>query len=234
MPRPSIVRCLAALAVSLTLAGCGDSDAEQRKAFIAFLQTRVVDPPGIHLPRPSPDEVKSFGPYAKQYDILTDFSAGLDDGAKGLDGQFTTLSQLHTPGQLLANRDSFASVKAGIDRIGTSMSGALDKANAAHAALKQPDDLRVVFDKAFAKDVTVPAQAFQGMVPVFDAAMTADLKFIDYIAAHQAGIVTTGGMLQVRDAALLAPIQALQADVATTSAAIGVAGSKFQAMVRGQ
>ena len=42
-----------------------NKEAEQRKAFTAFLQTRVLDKPGLRVPMPTEEEKASFGDYAK-------------------------------------------------------------------------------------------------------------------------------------------------------------------------
>ena len=44
------------------LLGWGNSEADQRKAFIAFLQD-VNNRPGIHYLVPTPNDEKAFGPY---------------------------------------------------------------------------------------------------------------------------------------------------------------------------
>ena len=59
------------------VAGCNDEPAE-RKAFIEFLQTRIIDKPGLHVPHLTQEESASFGDYAKQYAIITDFNDGLE------------------------------------------------------------------------------------------------------------------------------------------------------------
>ncbi|HWT30478.1 MAG TPA: DUF3053 family protein, partial [Propylenella sp.] len=54
---------------ALALAGCGASDAEQKAAFSEFLQTRVLDKTGIHVPQLTDEERESFGQYAEHYAI---------------------------------------------------------------------------------------------------------------------------------------------------------------------
>jgi Protein of unknown function (DUF3053) len=57
---------------ALSLAGCGE-EAAQRKAFIQFLQTRIIDKPGLHIPIMSDQDITNFGPYADQYRIMNGF-----------------------------------------------------------------------------------------------------------------------------------------------------------------
>ena len=42
---------LLALALPLVLAACGSKEPEQRAAFTQFLQTRIVDKPGVRVPK---------------------------------------------------------------------------------------------------------------------------------------------------------------------------------------
>ena len=45
-------------------AGCND-EASQRKAFIAYLQTRIIDKPGLHVPHPTEAEDEAQFLFAK-------------------------------------------------------------------------------------------------------------------------------------------------------------------------
>jgi len=54
-----------------TLAGFSwsNSEADQRKAFIAFLQD-INNRPGIHFLVPTPNDEKALGPYLQHYAII--------------------------------------------------------------------------------------------------------------------------------------------------------------------
>jgi len=56
------VRSALCILFVVALAGWGNSEADQRKAFIAFLQD-VNNRPGIHYLVPTPNDEKAFGPY---------------------------------------------------------------------------------------------------------------------------------------------------------------------------
>src|SRR5690348_5006168 len=60
--------------LALVLAGFsfGSSEADQRKAFIAFLAD-INNRPGIHYLVPTPADEKAFGPYLPHYAIILDF-----------------------------------------------------------------------------------------------------------------------------------------------------------------
>ena len=224
----------AAMLVALALLGCGDSDADQRRAFIVFLQSRIVGRPGIHFPIPSEEETKSFGNYAKQYDVILDFGKDNAQNSNGLDAQFQALGGIRSLDQLIAQRETFAKVKAGIDEAQVRMKAAVAKADAAHALLKQPDDLRSVYDQAYAKDVTMQATLLGEIVPLFDQAVSDDLKLSDFVTSHPAQVAVSGGQLQVKDASVQAPLQGMLNDVAKSSSALVVAGVKLQKASKGE
>ncbi len=64
------------------LVGWGNSESDQRKAFIAFLQD-INNRPGIHFLVPTANDEKAFGPYLQHYAIILDFDkdmkAPMDD-----------------------------------------------------------------------------------------------------------------------------------------------------------
>ena len=69
---------VALVGVALGLAACGGDEPAQRKAFIEFLQTRIIDKPGLHIPIMSDQDVANLGPYADQYRIMNGFHHELD------------------------------------------------------------------------------------------------------------------------------------------------------------
>src|SRR5437870_3032688 len=69
---------LCAFAIAVALAGCGDKEATQRAAFITFLQTRVLDRPGVRVPQPTEEQKKTFGEYAQHYAVITEFNEGMN------------------------------------------------------------------------------------------------------------------------------------------------------------
>jgi hypothetical protein len=163
---------LALIACSMLLAACGDSEPEQRKAFMAFLQTRIVDRPGLHVPVANDEDIKSFGPYAAHYKVITDFVG--DIGLMAMNKTMNdALPQLRSFQDLIDKR---AAVKLGGERLRETIKVAdakLAETEKAHAALKQPDDLKVVYDAA--------------------------LKLADYMVAHRDTVKIVGTSPQATD-----------------------------------
>src|SRR5215208_463914 len=72
-------RVIVGVLLAIGLVACGDSEATQRKAFIEFLQTRIIGKPGVHVPKLTEQETAAFGAYAGHYAVIADFNAGLDE-----------------------------------------------------------------------------------------------------------------------------------------------------------
>ncbi len=107
----------------LILPGCGDDEPTQRKAFIEFLQTRIIDKPGLHVPKLTEEETKKFGDYAKQYAIIADFNERLDQSVaepmqKAMqNGSIRSLGDVAARhADFVAVRDGMAQFRAALDR----------------------------------------------------------------------------------------------------------------------
>ena len=66
-------RWAAVIVFAATLVAWGNSEADQRKAFIGFLQD-INNRPGIHFLVPTANDEKAFGPYLAHYAIILDFN----------------------------------------------------------------------------------------------------------------------------------------------------------------
>src|SRR5215470_7798065 len=66
-------RGVVCIVFAATLAAWGNSEADQRKAFIAFLQD-INNRAGAHVLVPNADDEKAFGPYLQHYAIILDFN----------------------------------------------------------------------------------------------------------------------------------------------------------------
>ena len=137
-----------AIALPLALAACGSSEPDQRAAFKQFLQTRIVDKPGVHVPKLTADESKSFGEYATHYAVITDFNSDMDASVKPL-GSLVQKSTVRSLGDVVSRRDDLKAVQSGLNDMAVQLKAQQAKADSAHAQLKQPEDLKAVYDSAY-------------------------------------------------------------------------------------
>lgn len=224
---------LLALALPLLLTACGSSEPDQRAAFKQFLQTRIIDKPGVHVPKLTPDESKSFGDYTRDYAVITDFNSGMDASTKPLNG-FVQKGAFRSLGDVIERRDDLKTVQTGVNELIARLKQELAKADAAHAQLKQPDDLKTVYDSAYDRTVTVPANALLTVMPQVNGTFESGLKVADYVDAHKAQIQINGSAVQVTDAKVQAELNTLLQDLNAKAKVVQEAQTRMQAVLLGR
>lgn len=221
------------LAFSMALVACGNKEAEQRTAFIAFLQTRVLDKPGLRVPTPTAEEKTSFGDYAQHYAVITDFNEGMNQSVSKPMGDVMAKGALRSISDLASRRDDLKAAKDGLGGLRSALDQQVAKADAAHAKLKQPDDLKQVYDKAYDKTVTTPAATFKEVFPALDTVFDSALAIGDFLEKNKSKIQVSGSSVTVTDPAVQAELNNMLQQLNGQSAAINAAQRKMQAMVRG-
>lgn len=219
---------------ALLLAGCFGNEPAQRKAFIEFLQTRIIDKPGLHIPIMSDQDVANFGPYADQYRIMNGFHHQLD---ATISKDFASAMQIGSPRsleELVKHRDLLPTITRGMAKMKTTIDKALAEADAAHAALKQPPDLKAVYDQAYEHMVTKPANVFRELIPIMVSGLPVIEKLAAFLDEHRNAIEYRGGMPVVRDAKLQPQLEALIQEAVKVSEASAEGKRKLQAMAEGK
>ncbi|ADP15351.1 MULTISPECIES: DUF3053 domain-containing protein [Achromobacter] len=222
-----------AAALPLMLAACGNKEPEQRAAFTQFLQTRIVDKPGVRVPQLTDEEKKSFGDYAAQYAVITDFNAGMDASVKPLSG-IMQKGSMRSLNDIVTRRDDLKTVQASLNEMGAALKEQQAKADAARAQLKQPEDLKAVYDKAYEKTVSLPADTFRDVLPQLNATFDSSLKIADYVAAHAAQIDISGPIVKVQDPAVQAELNKLLQDLNAQAKNVQQAQTRMQAVMVGR
>lgn len=224
---------LLALALPLALIACGNSEPDQRAAFKQFLQTRIIDKPGVHVPQPTGDESKAFGDYAGQYAVITDFNNEMSASIKPFGG-LAQKAAVRSLNDVIAHRDDLKTVQSGLNDMGQQLKASKAKADAAHAQLKQPDDLKAVYDKAYDRTVSVPSDTFLEVLPQINSAMDSTLKVADYVDAHKAQIEINGPIVKVQDPKVQAELNTLLQDLNTQAKSVQQAQTRLQAVMLGR
>ncbi|MBV9567217.1 MAG: DUF3053 domain-containing protein [Hyphomicrobiales bacterium] len=221
------------LLATFALVACGDSEATQRKAFIEFLQTRIVDKPGLHVPQPTEEQTKSFGPYGTDYGIILAFNDGMDKNVSGRMQQVFQKGMMRSLSDLMTRRDDLSTASEGMRTLRAALDAELTRADAAHAALKQPDALKSVYDKAYEKAVTAPATAFKDGFPVIDGALQAAQNLGNFLDQHRDAIKINGSTIQTTDPKLNNELNNLIGALTRNGQAVFDAQRKLQATIRG-
>lgn len=187
---------LAAILMVVSLSGCFDKEGDQRKAFVDFLQNTVMRS-GERLPTLTADQKKQFGPLVSDYAILYGFAQqvnqAMDDGMKPV---VDSVNSIRVPQDYMTQRDALRNANGSLNVLGQQVQNAKMQADSARATLKQPDDLKTVYDQVYQKVVTAPANA---MAPLIPAAQTFTAQLVqvgDFIQQQGTQVGFTAGGIQ--------------------------------------
>ncbi|CAI1189578.1 DUF3053 domain-containing protein [Serratia liquefaciens] len=187
-----------ALLVVMQLTACGDKEPEQRKAFIDYIQNTVMRS-GAKIPTLSEDQKQKFGNYAGDYAILVGFSQQL---SKSLDASLTPaldqINQIRTAQDYMSKRDTLQQSVGALNLLGQQIQSAKSQADTARTTLKQPDDLKAVYNQAYDKIVTGPANALMPVIPT-TASFVQDLVQVgDFLRAQGNQVAFNNNGVQFR------------------------------------
>jgi hypothetical protein len=189
--------------IAAMLVACGNNEADQRKAFVGFLQD-INGRSGIHFLVPSPDDEKALGPYLQHYAIILDYDKDMKNRMNDFVAQIMKLgygptSRPRTIEQMVAAPQDLVLAKDAVGKMEQGIETRLAKVKADRNALKQPDDLKAVYDKTFDKLVTAPTLAMEKSANALDVAIDASIKLADYINSHRNKLAVTGMRIEAKD-----------------------------------
>ncbi len=199
----------AALLAAFALAGCGDKEPEQRKAFMEFLQTRVINNRTVVNPALSEKEREAVGPYAAHYQVILDFHAGMNEVAYPLKDASVNQKLGNMPG-LQANWREIAQTRATMAKLPALLDSQVKKAQDARAALKQPDDLKALYDMAFNRKVVTTAVLAQKVLTVQDEGLQLAEDLGKYLDENRSKVTVSAGIIQLKDPSIETMLKALQ------------------------
>jgi len=162
--------------------------------------------------------VSKFGPYAAHYNVTRGFTNNPE--MEGLAKQMQQVTQrvsLNSVQELVDNRGALRSVKDDLGKLTVAMNKALADTLKERDGLKQPDDLKVVYDKAFEKNVLGPARSFNETVPMVVDIAEAGLKLADYVDANRSKVTMQGKTVSGKDAKTQRELDNLVKNLAATA-----------------
>ena len=206
------ILCLALLVLSACFAGgCRKQEQEQRKAFIEFLETNVLAA-GVNGIQMSDETRKKVGIYGRHFDVIALYAREVSDINARLAGEQTRIAA-HGP----VSMDRLGSERARIEQLVIVFSRSAHhleavraKADAAKAALKQPEDLQAVFNEAYAKVVGGYAAASHLLWTVQRDFYAEALRMGVFLERHKEKIQFRNKTVTIDEQALLAEYNALQ------------------------
>ena len=217
----------------LGMAGCG-SEAKERAAFIAFLQTRIIDKPGVHVPTLTTEETRSFGDYSKHFDVITDYNTSMNAKVEQPVRAMMAKSMPRTMPDLLARRADVAALRKTSEQLRATIDTEQAAAGVKRVALKQPDDLRSVYDKAYARTVSDPGNSFKDFLVVMESMLASADKLADYLEQHRDQIRFNGITAEVDDQKVLDQMNVLMKELNEKNEQVAAAQRKLVSTVAGR
>ncbi|HEX8615394.1 MAG TPA: DUF3053 family protein [Telluria sp.] len=219
--------------LALGLAGCS-SEPKERAAFITFLQTRIVDKPGVHVPKLSAEEEKSFGDYSKHFAVITDYHKTMD--AK-LQQPLRDMMGKRMP-RTMADLPAWRTDMVALRKTSVQLRNMIDTEQAAagvkRVALKQPDDLKTVYDNAYGRTVSDPGNSIKDMLTAMEGMIDSAERLTVFVDAHRSQIRFNGAVAEVDDQKVLDEMNVLMKELNASNEKVAQAQRKLNAMVAGK
>ena len=204
----------------LLLSGCGDKEPAQRKAFAAFLQERIIQPSGVFLPSLDAKEMKAFGEYAEHYELLQYFQKKMSEDVARNARQLLALAELETLDAIARAKSSLRKAANEASKLQQTVLVLRKKMDASRAKLKQPEDLKAVYDKAYGKIVILPSQAASEAFGAINDMFAATLELLRFIDTHSRDMEIAGQAINLRNPGLFDDLNKRMQDVQEKSATL--------------
>lgn len=219
--------------LALGIAACS-SEPKERAAFITFLQTRIIDKPGVHVPTLTKQEEKSLGEYSKHFAVISDYNKTMDAKLQQPMRDMASKNMPRTLADLPAWRTDMVQMRKTSVQLRSLIDTEMAAAGVKRVALKQPDDLKPVYDKAYARTVTEPGTGIRDMLVAMETMMTSAEKLTAFVDAHQAQIKINGPLAEVTDQKVLDEMNLHLKELNANTATVAQAQRKLNAMVSGR
>lgn len=224
---------ITAILAALVLAGCGGGDTAERTAFVDFLRTRVLDKPGVHVPQLTDAERSSFGHYADDYAVITEFNKAMDDSVSPKLKGAMTAGSITSLEDVVTRRAQLQAARTAMAAMAGALGDDLARADAARATLDQPAEVKAVYDKAYDRLVTQPAAALKSVAPVMNTALGQAIELGTYIDAHRSAVQLSGSSVATSDPAVRSAINDRLEALQSSQQAVQAAQRRMQSVVYG-
>lgn len=210
------------------LTGCGDKEADQRKAFIDFLQNTAMRS-GEHLPALSEDQKQRVGNYASDYAIVYGFSQQVNRAVdNGLKPVVDELSAIRAPQDYLTRRDSLRQASGSLEVLAQQIQTAKTQADSSKAGLKQPAELKTVYDNLYNKVVTQPADTLLPLLPALQKLSQDAVQTGDFLQQQGSQVTFNGQTIQFPTQQQATQYNTLMSNISANAHALGQAQIALQ------
>lgn len=187
----------------IALAGCGNNEPEQRKAFLSLLQDKVLDKQGIAIEPLSREEKKAIGKYGEHYEVLETFQKDMAKETTKNARDLLSLAEMDSLAAMAKAGSSLKKATRDAEKLRETTVTLHAKADKAKDALTMPADLASVYNAAYQKIVTGPALASKGAFDSVHAVFAATLNLLDFINTHSRDMEIADTTINVKNPGLM-------------------------------
>lgn len=221
------------LALVFAISGCGDKEPAQRKAFMDFLQSRILDKQVLAVPQLTEEEKKQFGDYSKDYAIITGFHHQMNiELDSSLVPVFAGMNSVNSVNALVEQRDDLKKMADSSLNWKQKIITLKTQADTQHNALKQPDDLKKVYDQAYEKTIVKPSAITEQVFDLLPQVLNLIVAKADFIKSQGKDVTITGNRLQFSTQKQLDKYNAIQQQLVPLNAQLMQLSRQMQQMVR--
>lgn len=228
--RIAVVLSLGLLAFSLS--ACGSSEESERKAFIEFLQTRINKHSGVRVPKLTEADKEKFGPYAADYQLIIQYNDDAGEIMKPVMESASSLSGMRSPSDVLNKRALITAVRTKLQEQNKKYVERKAKLEADHAALKHPEDLKVVFEAAYNHVITEPGSLMTRTFSNLDKLLATYEDFGAVLEKNKDKIKMSGLSFEAEDQQVIDEINSKVAEVQKASNEVMKLQGEYLKMIR--
>jgi len=144
---------------------------------------------------------------------------------------FASLNETVTVDKLLEKRDELQKMAESSKNWREKLVVLRKQADTRHAALKQPDDLKKVYDQAYEKVVVQPSAVAEQAFTLLPKVLTLVVTKADFIKAQGKNVTISGNRLQFDKQATLDKYNAIQQQLVPLNAELIKLSAEMQKMV---
>ncbi|WP_421670947.1 DUF3053 domain-containing protein [Rahnella sp. EDr1-12] len=221
------------LMMIFAVSGCGDKEPAQRKAFMDFLQSRILDKQVLAVPQLTEEQKKQFGEYSKDYAIITGFHHQMNTELNSsLVPVFAGMNSVNSVNALVEQRDDLKKMADSSLNWKEKIITLRTQADTQRSALKQPDDLKKLYDQAYDKTVVKPSEITEQVFDLLPKVLNLIVEKADFIKSQGKNVTITGNRLQFSTQKQLDKYNAIQQQLVPLNAQLMEYSRQMQQMVR--
>ena len=221
------------LMMIFAVSGCGDKEPAQRKAFMDFLQSRILDKQVLTVPQLTEEEKKQFGEYSKDYAIITGFHHQMNTELNSsLVPVFAGMNSVNSVNALVEQRDDLKKMADSSLNWKEKIITLRTQADTQRSALKQPDDLKKLYDQAYDKTVVKPSEITEQVFDLLPKVLNLIVEKADFIKSQGKNVTITGNRLQFSTQKQLDKYNAIQQQLVPLNAQLMEYSRQMQQMGR--